>query len=117
MLVAWETALISSIDQDSDASGLVNADHQHVEFALGVLDFTKGYEIYVFDSGIFYRAGDGGYNNWCTEGEFDLYDDKMEIVYYDCELAITTLQVCADGMSQSSQKRLGFSSQPSRKAS
>lgn len=78
----------SGPDQDSDASGLVNAAHQHVEFALGIFDFTKGYEIFVFDYGVFYRAGDGGYENWCTAGEFDLYNDKTEIVYYECESAL-----------------------------
>lgn len=72
-------------DQNSNATGLVNATHQHVEFTLldiAIFDFTKGYEVFVFDYGTFYRAGDGGYENWCTWGEFDEYDDNTEIVYY-----------------------------------
>ena len=32
------------------------------------MGFTKGYEIYVFDSGTFWLAGDGGYENWAYAG-------------------------------------------------
>ncbi|GAB7359027.1 hypothetical protein MBLNU230_g5099t1 [Neophaeotheca triangularis] len=32
---------------------------------------TKGYEIYVFESGEFTRAGDGGFINWSYQGNCD----------------------------------------------
>ena len=31
---------------------------------------TQGYEIYLFDSGEFFREGDGGFANWCFGGNF-----------------------------------------------
>jgi len=61
-------------NQKSDASGLVNAAHQHYELDLPRSPGTKGYEIFVFDSGHFHRAGDGGFENWAYDGAFSTSD-------------------------------------------
>ena len=34
------------------------------------LGFTQGYDIAVFDYGTVLNNGDGGYINWCMEGDF-----------------------------------------------
>ncbi len=43
--------------------------HTHYELdigsILGIIHRTQGYEIWVFDSGDFELAGDGGFINWC----------------------------------------------------
>lgn len=31
---------------------------------------THGFNIYVFDHGLFTKGGDGGYDNWCFGGNF-----------------------------------------------
>jgi hypothetical protein len=64
------------------AQKLVNAIHTHYELPL--YDFgiktgaTQGYEIYVFDSGIFVGEGDGGLNNWCFAGHYTREKGKFE---------------------------------------
>ena len=49
--------------------------HTHYELdigsILGIVHRTQGYEIWVFDHGDFELAGDGGYINWCFDGDFD----------------------------------------------
>ena len=50
-------------------SSAPDAVHVHQELNIG-LGFTQGYEIWVFDSGTFSRAGDGGFINWAFEGCF-----------------------------------------------
>ena len=45
--------------------------HVHHEVDIGSIlgyDFTQGYEIWVFDSGTFSLAGDGGYENYAVNG-------------------------------------------------
>ena len=56
-------------DQDSTVN-FEGGDHDHFEFDIGVLGFTKGYETYVFDSGTFTLAGDGGTMNWLFMGNY-----------------------------------------------
>ncbi|KAL9620055.1 MAG: hypothetical protein Q9160_005345 [Pyrenula sp. 1 TL-2023] len=48
--------------------------HTHVEKEL-MLGTTQGYEIHVFDKGTFWLAGDGGYENWMTDGNYVRGDD------------------------------------------
>ena len=56
------------IYHDTDTqTNLVNGVHKHVECDLG-LGFTQGYEVWLFDSGDFTRAGDGGFINWAFSG-------------------------------------------------
>jgi hypothetical protein len=50
-------------NQDSITRLSPDAVHRHQELDLG-LGFTKGYEIWVFDSGTFSLVGDGGFENW-----------------------------------------------------
>lgn len=58
-------------DQDSGFE-YVNGYHQHVELELvDGLGTTKGYEVWVFESGTFSLAGDGGFENWCFQGYWD----------------------------------------------
>ena len=63
-------------DQDSTIN-FEGGDHDHFEFDIGVLGFTKGYETYVFDSGTFTRAGDGGFVNWSFAGNFVQNDNVV----------------------------------------
>lgn len=50
----------------------VNGYHQHVELELvDGLGTSKGYEVWVFESGTFQLAGDGGYENWYFSGSWD----------------------------------------------
>jgi hypothetical protein len=51
--------------------------HDHFELDIGVLSFTKGYETYVFDSGTFTRAGEGGFINWSFAGNFVQNDNVV----------------------------------------
>jgi hypothetical protein len=51
--------------------------HNHFELDIGVLGFTKGYETYVFDSGTFTRAGEGGFINWSFAGNFVQNDNVL----------------------------------------
>jgi hypothetical protein len=44
--------------------------HMHYELPLGFAGKTQGYEIYVFDSGNFTLAGDGGWINWAFIGNW-----------------------------------------------
>jgi hypothetical protein len=61
---------------------LANATHTHYELPL--YDFgintgrTQGFEIYVFDSGLFIREGDGGLSNWCFSGHYKRGKGKFE---------------------------------------
>ncbi|KAK5654254.1 hypothetical protein OQA88_7429 [Cercophora sp. LCS_1] len=52
--------------------------HQEVGIALG---FTKGYEIFVFRSGTFDRAGDGGFINWGFSGSYR--QDGTHVEFYE----------------------------------
>jgi hypothetical protein len=56
-------------DQKSKFNG-VNVAHQHVECSLDFFTTTQGYEVDVFDSGTFTLVGDGGYINWCFDGNY-----------------------------------------------
>jgi hypothetical protein len=56
-------------DQDSTVD-FQGADHEHIEFDLDFFSSTKGYETYVFDSGTFTLAGDGGTMNWLFMGNY-----------------------------------------------
>lgn len=38
---------------------------------------TQGYEVWVFNSGTFTHAGDGGYINWAFSGSFDRNDNQV----------------------------------------
>ncbi|WPG97941.1 Hypothetical protein R9X50_00072400 [Acrodontium crateriforme] len=51
-------------------SNFVNATHQHVELPL-TAPRTMGYEIFAFTSGTFTLQGDGGFINWCFDGNFN----------------------------------------------
>jgi hypothetical protein len=51
--------------------------HNHFELSIGILGFTKGYETYVFDSGTFTRAGEGGFVNWSFAGNFVQNDNVV----------------------------------------
>ncbi|KAJ9612273.1 hypothetical protein H2200_003870 [Cladophialophora chaetospira] len=59
-------------DSYTDFNG---GNHTHYELdigsILGIIHRTQGYEIWVFDSGDFELAGDGGYVNWCFDGDYD----------------------------------------------
>lgn len=66
-------------DQDS-AVDLEGEEHGHYELEIldiGLISFTKGYETYVFDSGTFERAGDGGFINWSYLGNSVSDGDKV----------------------------------------
>lgn len=43
--------------------------HQHEELDLGIFG-TRGYEIFFCKSGDFTRFGDGGFENWCFNGNY-----------------------------------------------
>ena len=62
-------------------SSAPDAVHYHQELDIG-LGFTKGYEIWVFDSGTFSLAGDGGYVNWAIGGCFS--GPKTDVVFTKC---------------------------------
>lgn len=49
----------------------VNGQYYHYELPLPDGFETNGYEVWVFDSGEFTLVGDGGFNNWCFDGNFD----------------------------------------------
>jgi hypothetical protein len=42
---------------------------RHMELRTGLLG-TTGVDVYIFDHGTFTNLGDGGYKNWCFEGNF-----------------------------------------------
>jgi len=68
-------------DQDSTYNLSPDAVHVHHELDIG-LGFTYGYEIWVFDSGTFERAGDGGYINWAFAGCFTQQD--ADVTFTKC---------------------------------
>lgn len=49
---------------------LVNEHHHHEELKL-TSPRTKGYEVYIFESGTFNLEGDGGLINWCFGGRYE----------------------------------------------
>jgi hypothetical protein len=60
-----------------------NSAHNHYELAV-TPPRTKGYEIYVFKSGEFWLNGDGGYENYCYSGTYDIDPkDGGHITFYD----------------------------------
>ena len=65
----------------TDVASASDAVHVHQELDLGKLlgfiDLTQGYEIWVFDSGTFSLAGDGGYENWAFGGCFTRADTEV----------------------------------------
>ena len=54
--------------------------HDHIELPQRV--GTIGYEIYVFDDGIFTNLGDGGYINWAFGGNFVQDPDNPKRVHF-----------------------------------
>ena len=62
-------------------SSATDAVHVHHEIdignILGFYEFTQGYEIWVFDSGTFSLAGDGGYENWAMGGCYSKQDSDV----------------------------------------
>jgi len=58
-------------------SGAVYA-HKEIPISSG----THGYEIWVLNSGTFQLAGDGGYQNWCVSGLFNLDGDSGHYVTF-----------------------------------
>jgi hypothetical protein len=64
-------------NQDSQFSG-VNVVHMHVEMNLNFLGETQGFEVQVFDSGTFMLEGDGGFANWCFDGNFNHNGDFVQ---------------------------------------
>jgi hypothetical protein len=60
----------------------VNEHHNFTELSLHCVGITKGYDIYVFDSGNFTLAGDGGFENWCLNGAYHRAPGSA-FVYWD----------------------------------
>jgi hypothetical protein len=60
-------------------------DSSHTHYELGVTPpRTKGYEIYLFKGGEFWLNGDGGYENYCYSGAYDIDPkDGGHITFYD----------------------------------
>lgn len=71
-------------DQDSQTN-FVNGVHSHQELNLPDGPETQGYEIYVFDSGTFTLAGDGGYLNWCFAGDYDRDGESTTVTFNTIE--------------------------------
>jgi len=72
-------------NQKSTVSLSPDAVHYHYELSLvnlGIVDFTQGYEIWVFDYGTFSLAGDGGYENWAIGGCFS--GPSTDVVFTQC---------------------------------
>lgn len=59
----------------------VNGEHYHHEVDLRRSLGTYGFEIWVFDSGTFHLAGDGGHMNWSFAGTFVRESDK-DVTFY-----------------------------------
>ena len=61
-----------------------DAVHAHYELPLPptFVGLTQGYEIWVFDSGTFSLAGDGGYENWAVGGCFSRQGNN--VVFTQC---------------------------------
>ena len=62
-------------------SSAPDAVHVHQELDIG-LGFSQGYEIWVFDSGTFSRAGDGGFINWAFGGCFS--ENGAHVTFTKC---------------------------------
>lgn len=62
----------------------MNGYHQHVELPLTDSLGTMGYEVWVFESGTFELVGDGGYENWCFNGDYDRTSDT-EVIFYSMQ--------------------------------
>ncbi|KAI0441460.1 hypothetical protein F4803DRAFT_414448 [Xylaria telfairii] len=68
----------------SSTYNLKNNHHKHVEVNLiEFFDTTKGYEIFVFDTGTFNLAGDGGNRNWGWRGCYYQEQENPHIVHFD----------------------------------
>ena len=56
---------------------------------------TQGYEIYIFDSGEFFREGDGGFTNWCFGGNFKRVPGHEEnVVFFPIESQLQVAFTC-----------------------
>lgn len=66
----------------------VNEVHQYAEIDLAMSKRHYGLEIYVFDSGTFHRAGDGGWLNWAYGGNFHR-DNPSDVTFFPIERKFT----------------------------
>ncbi|KAL2610475.1 hypothetical protein R1flu_029048 [Riccia fluitans] len=60
---------------------LNNASKMHLELNTGLVG-TTGVDVYVFDDGIFTNLGDGGFINWCFDGNFVRDEDNPNMVTF-----------------------------------
>ena len=74
-------------------SSAPDAVHVHQELDIG-LGFTQGYEIWVFDSGTFSRAGDGGFINWAFGGCFTA--NGADVTFTQCWRRQLKIWVCGN---------------------
>jgi hypothetical protein len=67
--------------------------HVHYEFQL-FGGRTQGYEVYVFHSGTFKLNGDGGFINWCYDGNYTKdSDDGHQLTFHELRSWLRSLLV------------------------
>jgi hypothetical protein len=76
-------------DEDS-AVDFHNYTHRFTELALHCFGKTQGYDVYVFESGTFTLAGDGGYENWAFYGSFQ--QSGSQVTFYSMNPTIPASQ-------------------------
>jgi hypothetical protein len=67
-----------------------NYTHRFTELKLHCFGKTQGYDIYVFESGTFTLAGDGGYENWAFYGSFQ--QNGPQVTFYSMNPTIPPSQ-------------------------